>query len=90
MQALVHHLHAFAELVGKEGPIVIRAGLMTRTGADAEMTDEVEVGHPHAPVTLRQIADALAAIPPDCGSTPINSVADVRPVTDNVYELVWG
>ena len=81
MQTLAEQLQSFAKLVGLKGPITLRAGLMSRWHADDEMTDEVEVGHPHAPVTLTQIADALqtfhrsAALSPrfrsrGCGASP--------------------
>ena len=89
MQALTRQLHSFAQLVGLEGPITLRAGLMYRWHADDEMTDEVEVGHPHAPVTLYQIADALQTIPPECGVEPSCQVTGVRRISDKVFELTW-
>ena len=89
MQTLAEQLQSFAKLVGLKGPITLRAGLMSRWHADDEMTDEVEVGHPHAPVTLTQIADALQTIPPECGVEPSFQVTGVRRISDRVFELTW-
>ena len=89
MQVLTDQLHSFAQLVGLEGPITLRGGLMFRWRDDDEMTDEVEVGHPHAPVTLAQIACALQTIPPDCGVEPSFQVTGVRRISDRVFELTW-